>query len=549
MNLNATIGNFGVAAYPAKYSKLKLNCSWTIPVDSNGSSVLFVLTSLKLSTEATANEQLSVYDGAVIAPSQVLFNPRDYNGSKGTVNNNEILVNFRSEVMALSDVHGSFFATYYVDFCSVNDGTLVLPSTTVWNNQNLPLISSDYFSSMTSEARNYRPASTCVYDFGHAMKPGPVYTLVFYTFDLGNGDSVKVMDGTNTAAWPVFTKVNPPAPLQVKYPLYYSLVFKSDSDASVGNGFEADILQDTCSSRVVSITTLSGTFTDGTAKNTLYNRGLTCPWLFQPMQWSTGGYTELRVNYMSLGPEDNLTVYDTPDNTGNILFLFSGRYNDTTAASIVVKISSPSFFVEFKTSSRSQGWYTDGSPAGFSLNWTACSGPCLRCKAGEYFDFTTQQCLGCVKPYQSQSSAALRCDLCPQGSEWVSTSSCRVCGNDTYWDANHKFDSACQKCGPQTVADEPGLLACKPCPDNSIANHTSSTCSPCPEGTRADSTSKHHDKEDTCVTIPVPQNNVVIIVFVFVGLGVLAILGGLLAWLYNRRKQQDDGWGSYSMVN
>lgn len=74
-----------------------------------------------------------MYSGQLISPSKLYYTQKDTSDPRGTyINSKPLLLNFQSKVdTGAKELHGNFSASYYVDFCTKNDGVMTLPSANV----------------------------------------------------------------------------------------------------------------------------------------------------------------------------------------------------------------------------------------------------------------------------------------------------------------------------------------------------------------------------------------------------------------------------------
>jgi len=164
-----------------------------------------------------------------------------------------------------------------------------------------------------------------------------------------------------------------------------------------------------------------------------------------------------------------------------------------------------------------------------------CTGKCLECKPGSYFNVTKNECKPCLQPTISTAFGRLDCSLCPNGQEWRNSQECTSCVPGTFSSGGSK----CQACPLGKIAPSASMSSCVQCPENQYAvNQTD--CLVCPEGNRpnADDTAC-----ETIPTTPQPKNNEIVLIYLVVGLALL-VLGLVIFVIVKRKNTTEDDYES-----
>jgi len=171
---------------------------------------------------------------------------------------------------------------------------------------------------------------------------------------------------------------------------------------------------------------------------------------------------------------------------------------------------------------------------GFSITYKVCTGKCLECKPGSYFNLTRNECKLCPPPTISTASGQLDCTTCPDGNEWANSQACASCLPGTFSTGGQK----CQNCPSGKMAPSYAMGACVPCPENTHYAVNSTACLACPAGNRPTTVG------NACEAIPIPpqpKNNQVVLIYLVVGLALL-ILGLVIFVIVKRKNSSEDDY-------
>eukprot|EP01128_Nolandella_sp_AFSM9_P005098 TRINITY_DN2419_c0_g1_i1.p1 TRINITY_DN2419_c0_g1~~TRINITY_DN2419_c0_g1_i1.p1 ORF type:complete len:1036 (-),score=207.05 TRINITY_DN2419_c0_g1_i1:100-3114(-) len=525
------------------------NCSWTFLSNPSIKSPFFQVVISRLYLNRLT-DILSIYAGSTIDEHKLLYNSRTALGSIQDPMQDSWATWTQEDSIVIHMVTSKKTTRYqaiqldiYNGFCSEKDGQQILNEAPFPYNPSLPLIASNYDLD-TAGTIPYRPGTSCrwVKAFSSVKSSeydsDPQLNLVFFLFDLGEGDQLEVVDGSGSHF--TFTKDYPPIPL-TSSTMFRSIEFTSNIDARVGLGFTADILWDTCLPNV-SLRSSKGTLTDGTREEQQYGRSLTCSWVISPVEAEAeGGYVDISFNWISIGPGDFLSLYDGDSADSPLLETYT---NVTIVLPDSLRSSSHTVFIEFSTTGESLEWGRSEPVTffGFSLEYTACGSVCRSCEPGLYYDKENLHCRHCPENEVTSSYGEMQCRTCLPTERFVDGIACEACPEGTFIDPE---DNTCKE---RTYTCKPGFIEpmndtiadCVSCPKGLISvNQTA--CVACEEGFR--------NVRNSCSLIPTPQNNDAIIVYVLVGISCLAVGGGIFGYVqYRKRKQGADGFGMYESV-
>jgi len=304
------------------------------------------------------------------------------------------------------------------------------------------------------------------------------------------------------------------------------ILFTSD-DVNEGLGFDADVIHDRCDSRLVPLWASSATVTDGSAPLSKYKTGLSCSWIVSP--WATferNAYIQIIFNYLLLGDLDVLTMYDGDSPSAPVLARMQG--NKLKPNNSIITTSSK-ILVSFTTGQEQIG-LPENTTTGFSFIYKVCTGKCLSCLPGTYFDMN--DCKICPKYTISNLPAQLQCSPCPAGSEWKSSIECSSCQKGFY----SSNGTECLLCPSGLIAPNNNMSSCIPCIEQNYYAVNSTVCAECASGTSTSGSS--------CTPLPVPEkpvNNQAVLIYLLVGLAIV-IIGITVFAFFNRKK--DNGYES-----
>jgi hypothetical protein len=145
-------------------------------------------------------------------------------------------------------------------------------------------------------------------------------TLDFLEFDLGNGDSLFIYDGEDSASplIGVFTGTETPTPLTSSADKLF-LKFQSDPSTQ-GNGWliSADYQIPVYCNGTTTLTDPAGSFSDGSGPRD-YHNGSICMWYIQPEN-----ATEISLHFLSFDTEENQDFVKIYDGNG-LIAEYSGQ--------------------------------------------------------------------------------------------------------------------------------------------------------------------------------------------------------------------------------
>jgi len=352
-------------------------------------------------------------------------------------------------------------------------------------------------------------------------------TLNFYRFNISSGDKVHVLVRSPRLNLYTFDSTTPPVPIYTDEEGLF-VNFQSD-DKDEGLGFDANILRGRCDSRLVPLFAPMATVTDGSSPFSKYLPGLYCSWLINPWEdFLSGGYIQIRFNYLTLGDVDVLAIYGGDSESATKL----GRWQGTKLTPNDTVIStSGKVYITFTTDEDQNGLPLNVT-TGFSFTYKVCTGKCLDCKAGTYYNVTKNECKTCPLNTISNTSAQLECHSCGAGSEWKSSEQCNICPKGYYSSDGIK----CNPCPAGLIAPQNGMSICMKCPKENNYAVNGTDCEECPPGTTP--------SVNMCITIPVPErpvNNEAVLIYLLVGLAIIII--GISAFAFYKKKQ-DGGYQS-----
>jgi len=388
----------------------------------------------------------------------------------------------------------------------------------------------DNFDPVNGASTTYRPNSQCTWIVPLDKLVNRVHTLNFFRFQVNSGDSITVQI-VNSSTRYTFTKDFPPFPVTANNSM--EITFKSDTKDE-GLGFEADIIRDGCDSRTVPLTASIATLTDGSYASLPYKASQSCSWIIDPAApFTVGAYMLLKFNYLVIGEADVLTIFDGDSEFAPKL----GRWQGTVVTPRTLNATHGRVFIKFVTDDRQTGLppVSSNISYGFSITYKVCTGKCLDCKPGTYYNITKNECKICLSPTVTLRSGQLECETCPDGQEWISSQECSACIPGTYSSGG----MACKQCPPGLIAPEVGMSSCLPCTKDSYAVNDTS-CEMCPPG------STPSESGASCDVIPVPpqpKNNEILLIYLVVGVALL-IFGLVVFVVIKRKKSPDDDYES-----
>ena len=269
---------------------------------------------------------------------------------------------------------GSLLVVFISDYINVSQGfTASYTSTGSSYCSDITTVNTSDYGTITdgSGANNYCNNSNCSW----LIQPQQATTVTFnFTeFELesastdGNSiyDAVEIFDGTSASA-PLlgrFTGSTIPASITSSGGSMF-IRFYSDvaSNFQGWSGYYTSTQNGYCNASANTLTTQTGTFTDGSGANK-YSNNADCSWLIQPANASTVTLSfsafDTELNY------DGIIVYDGTNNLAPVLGVFTG-----TTIPTPVKSTGGSMYVSFLSDEavRSNGWDASYSSTTLGVN-------------------------------------------------------------------------------------------------------------------------------------------------------------------------------------
>lgn len=253
-----------------------------------------------------------------------------------------------------------------------------------------------------SSNENYQSDQSCQY----LIQPpcGSSVQLIFDRFDLGNGDELRIYDGSSTSSplLETFDNANPPAGSVSGSSENMLLVFDTD-DSDTGEGWYAHFHTEYCRMNASS-TAPSGTVTDGSGPSCEYENSTVCSWKIEPegAQQITLKFTEFDL----AGNIDYLTIYKNSLGDANKI----AEYNASNPPPAELTVNAPVVAMVF---------FTDGSDVGdgWTIDYTSSES-----------DIATNTVLNSVEVFPNPSQGDIFLNFNMRKAEQLSLKLYDVCG-------------------------------------------------------------------------------------------------------------------------
>jgi len=345
-NLSGLSGTFDDGSGPGVNYPNNLNCSWQI--DGSLSTLLLQIDSLDI--EST-NDSLIIYEGQNNSGPVAATITDNSQATTLALNSRYAFVEFKTNATVNAD--GWQISWIGKNGCSGTD-TLRSPAGT--------------FTDGTLPNLNYNSFSTCQW----LIEPAGarLIALDFNRFNLErNFDFVEVYAGPTTASPRIARLTGNSIPSTI-VANGSSMLVRFTSDLSINfTGFEATYnSQTTHCLPTQTLTTNSGSFSDGSGITANYDPNLNCGWVIQPQRADT-----IKIDFTAFDTEstnDVVNIYNGTDNTGTLVASYSGN---TLPPQTVLDGTQISAFVEFVTNAtvNNAGWDLSYN----SSRRLSCTGP------------------------------------------------------------------------------------------------------------------------------------------------------------------------------